>query len=193
MDARRIAQMVVAVAATLAGTPALALDEAALWAALRERPGLVVVMRHAQVGRGDGARWDPSGGCAGETMLTERGRAEAAAIGRRFAEVGLTPDRLEVVSSAMCRTRDTAMLAFGKARLDAALREFFSGGGRMNEAMDAAEGWVRRLRGPRPLVLLTHLPNIDALTGLQPDHDRAVVAESDESGQLSVLGTIRVH
>ncbi|MFN4103776.1 MAG: hypothetical protein ACK4GB_05685 [Tepidimonas sp.] len=83
--------------------------------------------------------------------------------------------------------------AFGKAELDPRLREFLSGrGGSLNEAMDAAEGWIKRLRGPNPLVLVTHLPNIDALTGEQIDYNDAVVTESDEQGQLKVLGVLRL-
>lgn len=177
----------------MSGGPAVAQQEQDLWRAVRERPHIVIVMRHTETGRGNGTAFDPSGQCAGELMLTPKGRHEAETIGKTFASRGLLPDRLNVVSSAMCRNRDTAMLAFGKAELDPALREAFSGGaGRMNEAIEAAEAHVRRLRGARPLILLTHLPNIDALTGEQPDHHHAVVAESDDKGRLTALGLLKL-
>ncbi|TSE20110.1 Histidine phosphatase superfamily (branch 1) [Tepidimonas alkaliphilus] len=172
---------------------ARASDAEALWQALATRPNMVVVMRHTEASGRDGSVFDPSGQCRGENMLTGKGRRDAEAIGRAFAARGLPPERLHVVASAMCRTRDTARLAFGKAELDARLREFLSGrGGSLNEAMDAAEGWIRRLRGPNPLVLVTHLPNIDALTGEQIDYNEAIVTESDEQGQLKVLGVLRL-
>lgn len=165
-----------------------------LWSVLRDRPNIVVVMRHTEVGRGNGTVFDATGQCKGELMLTPKGRNEAVKIGRTFAAQGFAPDRLHVVSSAMCRNRDTAMLAFGKAELDPALREFFSGAaGRMNEALDAAEAAVRRLRGPKPVVILTHLPNIDSMTGEQPAHDEVVVTESDASGQLTTLGLLKLY
>jgi broad specificity phosphatase PhoE len=151
-------------------------------------------MRHTEIAGRQPTVFDATGKCQGESMLTPKGQEDARSIGKQFTAQGLSPDRLNVVSSAMCRTRDTAMLAFGKARLDPALREFFSGGGRqMNEAMDAAENWIKRLRGAEPLVLVTHLPNIDALTSEQPNYNQLVVAESDDQGQLQVLGLVRLY
>lgn len=189
---RAVRAMLVLLLAVGASSASIAQQD--LWKVVRERPNIVIVMRHTEVGRGNGTTFDPTGQCQGELMLTSKGRAEATEIGKAFVAQGLGPDRLHVVSSAMCRNRDTAMLAFGKAELDPALREFFSGGGgRMNEALDAAEAAVRRLRGPRPVVVLTHLPNIDAMTGEQPDHNQAVVAESDAKGQLTTLGVLRLY
>lgn len=189
---RTLARLLAVVLAAGSGGTTVAQQGQDLWRAVRERPNIVIVMRHTETGRGSGTAFDASGQCAGELMLTPRGRRDAEAIGKVFAAQGLAAERLNVVSSAMCRNRDTAMLAFGKAELDPALRESFSGAGRMNEAIDAAEAHVRRLRGARPLVLLTHLPNIDALTGEQPDHHHAVVTEADEKGQLTTLGLLKL-
>lgn len=191
--AKRIAFLVIAFAAAGNGLAGAAEDDS-LWAAIETRPNIVLVMRHADVGPGNGTTYDASGRCRGEVMLTRAGRAQAQAIGTLFEARGFTAEKLNVVASAMCRTRDTATLAFGKAELDPALREFFSGGGgRMNAAMDAAEKWIKKLRGPRPLILITHLPNIDALTAEQPAYGEAVVAEADEQGYLDVLGTLRLY
>jgi phosphohistidine phosphatase SixA len=186
-------RLLVAVLAAGPGGAAMGQQEQDLWRVVRERSNIVIVMRHMEVGRGSGTVFDASGQCAGELMLTPRGRRDAEAIGKVFVSRGLGPERLNVVSSAMCRARDTAMLAFGKAELDPALRESFSGAAaRMNETMDAAEAHVRRLRGAKPLILLTHLPNIDALTGEQPDYHHAVVTESDDKGQLTTLGLLKL-
>lgn len=172
-----------------------AADQAALWEALRTQPNMVVVMRHGEVAGGrDPTQYDPSGKCRGENMLTRKGRVQSADVGKLFAANGLPPERLNVVSSAMCRTRDTAIEAFGKAELDPELREFMSGGGeRMNAAMDAAEGWIRKLRGDMPLILITHFPNIDALTAEQIEYGQAVVAESDDQGYLDVVGILEMY
>lgn len=176
----------------LAG-PAAAEVPDPLWNVIKTTPNIVLVTRHTETGRGRGTVYDPSGRCEGETMLSAKGRRQAEGLGLAFKEQGITPERLNVVASAMCRTRDTAQLAFGQATLDPALRESFSGGGgRQNEFLDAAEAWVRKLRGPVPLLLITHHPNIDALTGEQPDFGQVVVTQSDENGGLNVLGVLRV-
>ena len=174
---------------------AAAADQAALWEALRTQPNMVVVMRHGEIAGGRNAtHFDESGNCRGENMLTRKGRVQSEDVGKLFAANGLPPEKLNVVSSAMCRTRDTALAAFGKAELDPELREFMSGGGeRMNEAMDATEGWIRKLRGDKPLILITHFPNIDALTAEQIEYGQAVVAESDEQGYLDVVGILEMY
>lgn len=61
----------------------------------------LVLVRHAKAVQG--------GASDIERELTERGRADAAAIGRWLAEAGLTPDR--VVVSPSTRTRQTWELA----------------------------------------------------------------------------------
>lgn len=164
-----------------------------LWATIQTQPNVVLVGRHMDVEQGRGTHYDTGGHCQGEVMLTPKGRKQAVAFGEAFKAHGVDPGKLHIVASAMCRMRDTAMLAFGKATLDPALRESFSGGGgRMTEFMDAAEGWIRKHRGHTPLLLLTHHPNIYALTGEQSDHGQVVVAQSDESGGLNVLGLLRL-
>ncbi|WP_291010495.1 histidine phosphatase family protein [Hydrogenophaga sp.] len=180
--------------ATLTMTaPVAAQAQTDLWTTIQTQPNIVLVGRHMDTGRGVGTRYDPSGQCEGEVMLSAKGRRQAEAMGRVFQAQGVGPERLHVVASAMCRMRDTAMLAFGKATLDPALRESFSGGGtRQNEFLDAAEAWARQHRGNTPLLLLTHHPNIDALTGEQPDFGQVVVTQSDENGGLVVLGVLRV-
>jgi phosphohistidine phosphatase SixA len=162
-----------------------------LWSLVSGQSDMVIVMRHTEAGGGRGAIYDASGACAGEAMLTPRGREQAEAIGVLFRKQGLTP---RVVASAMCRTRDTAMLAFGKAELDPALRESATGdSARFQEFLAAASGWIRKYRGTRPLVLVTHLPNIDSLTGEQPGHGEAIIARADESGELDVLGRVVLY
>lgn len=183
-----------ALACLILGTAhAGAMADPKLWQVVLNQPNVVLVGRHMDTGAGVGTRYDPSGNCDGEVMLTPKGRRQAEAFGKAFKAYGVLPDKLHVVASAMCRMRDTAMLAFGKATLDPALRESFSGGGtRQVEFLDAAEAWAKKYRGSTPLLLLTHHPNIDALTAEQPDYGQVVVTQSDENGGLNVLGVLRV-
>lgn len=168
-------------------------DEA-LWQQIRSAPNIVIVMRHAMVERLKGQRptaFDPSGNCAGEFMLSAWGRDDAKAIGQLFKARGVDP---HVVSSTMCRCRDTAMLAFGRAELDPAMRESSSGDQqRFQEFLDASTRWIQRYRGARPLVIVTHTPNIDSLTGEQPAEPEMIVTRSNEKGDLDVLGKIVMY
>jgi phosphohistidine phosphatase SixA len=169
-------------------------SELKLWQTVKHEPNIVLIIRHAEITGRNPTQFDPSGNCEGESMLTPKGRRDALAIAQTFRSNEIDIALLEVVSSAMCRTRDTAMIAFKKATLDPDLREFFSGSPeQMNKAMDAAENWVKRLRGKHPVILVTHLPNIDALTGEQPNYNQMIVTRSDSSGQLEVIGRVRLY
>ena len=165
-----------------------------LWEVIKSESNIVLIVRHAEISGRNPTQFDPSGNCQGESMLTPKGRQDARAIAQTFRANGVAVTSLEVVSSAMCRTRDTAMLAFGKAQLDPDLREFFSGSPeQMNRAMDAAEKWIKQLRGQRPVILVTHLPNIDALTGEQPNYNQMLVTRSESNGQLEVIGKVKLY
>ena len=182
-----------ALVALLGATLAVQADEA-LWQKARSEPNIVLVLRHAEVARQRGQSptiYDASGQCQGEFMLSGRGREAAAQIGRLFKERGIDP---HVVSSAMCRCRDTAMLAFGRAELDPALRESFTGDQqRFREFLDASTRWILRYRGARPLVMVMHTPNIDNLTGEQPEEPEMLVTRSTDKGELDVLGRISLY
>lgn len=165
-----------------------------IWQIARTEPNIVLLMRHAAAQRQPGQRpttYDASGKCDGEFMLSARGRDDAAEIGRLFKERGIDP---YVVSSAMCRSRDTAMIAFGRAELDPALRESFSGGQeRFHEFIKASTRWILRYRGARPLVMVMHTPNIDSLTGEQSAEPEMIVTRSDSKGELAVIGRITMY
>src|SRR5437868_9738565 len=93
----------------------------AVWQRLTTESDLVVFMRHTQPAGGNPLLWDQSGNCEGESMLTSDGKAHAKRIGKAFSEHGIKPI---VISSPMCRCRDTAEIAFGdKPVTDGNLRE----------------------------------------------------------------------
>jgi len=58
--------------------------------------------------------------CANQRPLTDKGRDEARAIAANLKRLGIPVDR--VYASPMCRTMETAMLAFGKAEKTPAAR-----------------------------------------------------------------------
>ncbi len=110
-DGVAMAQGAAAPAAVAA--PAAQLSGVALRDALRHG-GYVLYMRHTSTDFGQNddamATFDD---CARQRNLTERGRAEARAVGEAIARLGIPVG--EVLASPYCRTLETARLAFGRA------------------------------------------------------------------------------
>jgi ubiquinone/menaquinone biosynthesis C-methylase UbiE/phosphohistidine phosphatase SixA len=79
--------------------------------------GFVIYFRHADTGP---ATPDPPGvdlaRCDTQRNLNEKGRAEAAEIGRQFTRLGIPVGAVR--SSRFCRCWQTAQLAFGRYQLD---------------------------------------------------------------------------
>jgi len=98
-----------------------ALRGAALLAALRGG-GFVLYFRHADTdhSQSDG-RMQSFEDCASQRNLTERGRANARAVGEAIRALGIPIG--VVLASPFCRTMETAVLAFGAAQRSDAVRE----------------------------------------------------------------------
>ncbi len=163
-----------------------------LWEKLRTEANLVVLMRHAQPAGGNPLIWDASGNCKDESMLTADGKAHARRIGGEFAKHGITPT---VISSPMCRCRDTARIAFGEAVVtDAALREIASADSGISNIFERkATALIATHRGSSPVVFVSHRPNIDLLIFKLVSEGELIVARANLTGELEVLGTIDVR
>jgi broad specificity phosphatase PhoE len=162
-----------------------------LWKKLETESNLVVLMRHAQPAGGNPLTWDESGNCKGESMLTASGEAHAKRIGAAFASHGLKP---RVISSPMCRCRDTARIAFGSNLVtDENLREVASADSdRMKRFERKAQSLIASHRGSVPVVLVSHRPNIDRLTMELVDEGELLVGRANADGEIDVLGKIKV-
>ena len=174
----------------LLALPAWADDR--LWQRLAAEPNMVVLMRHAHAAGGDGQTWDESGNCTGESMLTPDGIALARRIGAAFAARGIRP---VVVSSPMCRCRDTARIAFGSGfATDPALREIASAdAGQADRFERAAQLLIARARGAAPVVFVSHRPNIDRLTLELVANGELLVGRVNARGEVDVLGRIELR
>jgi len=163
-----------------------------LWQRLKTEPNLVVLMRHAHATGGNPVTWDDKGGCAGESMLTTEGKALAKRIGEAFATHSIKPT---VISSPMCRSRDTARIAFGEAMTtDPNLREIATADpSRTIEFERKAQSLIANHRGASPLIFVSHRPNINLLSLELIDEGVLLVARASESGEVTVLGKITVQ
>jgi phosphohistidine phosphatase SixA len=188
---RRMRIVVALLLLTLALHRPAAADDAALWAALREG-GRVALVRHAATAGGAG---DPPGfrleDCATQRNLTEKGRAQARALGERFRAERIVVAK--VLSSQWCRCRETAQLMdLGPTEQAATLNNAFTLRDRIDALTAGARAIIRDWRGPGVLLLSTHGANILPLAGIHPQEGSIVVVEPQPESRagLRVLGRI---
>lgn len=167
-----------------------------IWALLK-KPGHIVLMRHAKA---PGTLEEPPGidlrNCAIQRNLDEEGRAQARSIGNAFRSHGIRQVRL--LSSQFCRALETArLLGLGKVE-EFKLINYFNFNDETRAQIEAekttaqAEKTIAPMKAmaTRPLpVLVTHVPNIKAVTGITPDSGEMVVVRF-EAGKLVVAGRI---
>ena len=154
--------------------------------------GLVLVLRHAATdfSKPDEEPVDLTD-CATQRNLSQQGRADARAIGRgvRRLDLGVSA----VLTSAFCRTRETARLAFGRAQVTPALLNTITAAhdARWRAQMKA----VRRLFGTKPAagtvnVLVTHGVVVSDATGLTLEEGETLVLRPSDSSRFRLLGRI---
>lgn len=150
-------------------TRSLGSDAAESALAALNRPGHVLLLRHANapgVGDPDGM---VLGDCATQRNLDARGRAQAKALGERLRAAGLSDVR--VFTSQWCRCRDTArLLDIGSVEELPALNSFFGETAVVREArLTELRAFLAALpRDGRAVVLVTHQLTITGLTGYFP-------------------------
>jgi phosphohistidine phosphatase SixA len=139
------------------------------------RGGYVVALRHAATDRTATDMTGDLRDCSRQRNLNADGRRQARAIGRAFRRLEIPVGR--VLASPFCRTRDTARLAFGRARPSRALlsADFFADAG-----AERQRAGLRRLLALPPgrgsnTVLVSHEAAIDAATGVTVDEGEAVI------------------
>ena len=123
-----------------------------------------LAFRHAQtvpgVGDPDGFRVDL---CSTQRNLSEGGRAQAKTAGQWFATRNLRPRA--VFSSAWCRCRDTADLAFGRHVMWSPLNSFFGQSQSQGTQTAALLAAVARIPAGEFSVRVTYQVDLTGLTG----------------------------
>jgi len=125
--------------------------------------------------------------CATQRNLSAAGREEAERWGRALRERGVRVDA--VLSSAWCRCRETAALAFGRAEVWPPLNSFFADGRTEPEQTRAVRERISVWRGAGTLALVTHQVNITAATGLTIRSGAGVVVRPAPAG-FEVVGEL---
>lgn len=187
MTRRRALLAFALVAGTVAWMPTARAGEDAAWDALRRGDGAIALVRHADApGTGDPPGWRLDD-CATQRNLSERGRAQAKALGERLRQRGVRAGK--VISSPWCRCLDTARLMdLGPVTVEPAFSNAFVLNDRRDELAAAGGKVLRGWRGPGLLVVVTHGSNILALTGRSPASGEIVVMKPEAGGRLGVVG-----
>jgi len=173
------------------GQPASA-NEAA-WQALKSG-GQVVLMRHTtpEQGRGKGNSLLRDATCTQERNLSQQGKAEAVRVGQAFKNRGIPVG--EVLSSPYCRTQDTARYAFGRVTPTGFLS--------LSEVLTPAEAaritaeamkQIGEYSGAANLVMVTHEPNIAAISFEQVEQGAFLVLKSRGGSEFDVIGKVRLE
>ena len=124
--------------------------------------GLVVLMRHTTtLKENNPLLLAPS--CAKERRLSEKGKKEAARIGKSFTTKGVLINK--VLSSPYCRTTDTGKIAFNKVEPVAFLSVLEALSQKQaEENTKTLQQKIASYSAAGNLVLITHAPNINAVS-----------------------------
>ena len=158
-----------------------------IWSALKQG-GYVILIRHGAVdnlSRSTSPDADFEG-CEGQYNLTDEGRDQVKHLGialkKRKIPIG------DVQASPLCRTRDTARIAFGGFRVFSLLEPLpESDLEDRRQRIDAITRVIADHKGRENLVLVTHQPNIDVLTLEVADFATMVVVKPDGKGGFKVI------
>lgn len=137
----------------------------------------VLLLRHAVTVSGIG---DPPDfrldQCATQRNLSDEGRQQSIRLGQWFNRRELKPRA--VLSSAWCRCRDTATLAFGDAVVWSALNSTFGDRLRQPDQSAVLRQALARVPAGQFEVWVTHQVNIAALTGEGPSMGEGMIVDA---------------
>jgi virginiamycin B lyase len=154
--------------------------------------GLVLVIRHAHT---DQSKQDEDpvvlSDCGTQRNLSAQGRADSRAIGRGVRRLDLRIGK--VLSSAYCRTLETARLAFGRAAVSPPLLNTIASA--HDERWRAQVRSARRLIGTKPAqgaltVLVTHGILVSETTGQSLEEGEAIVFRPLGNSRFRVVGRV---
>ena len=175
----------------LLASAATAEPSAELLAQLRQG-GYVLFLRHTSTDFSqDDSRMKSFEDCATQRNLTDKGRAEARALGEHVKRLKIPIG--EVLASPFCRTMETARLAFGKARATNDVR-----GGPLSADDPKRYEPLRRLLGTKPAagtntVLSSHGNPFRAVAGPPYLAEGEIAIVRPEGGEkFSVIARIRL-
>lgn len=173
-------------------TPALPADPpAALLADLRQG-GYILYLRHADTAVAPEPAVRDLEDCGWQRNLSERGRADAVALGAMLRQQGIAVGVVE--SSGFCRTRQTAELVFGRA--PKVSDNLFYHVSQTPAEIAAGTARLKVLLGQRPaagnVALVGHAPPFRDATGIELGEGQGAIVKPNGDGTFSIVGRLDV-
>jgi len=130
--------------------------------------------------------------CKIQRNLDAEGKAQAARIGNEFRKRQIATLRL--ISSQYCRALDTARLTkLGPVTQNPVLNQvFLANPGQMSEAATKGRELMKKIPAKQLTMLVTHVSNIQAMSGAKLDSGEMAVVHFDKSGEVVVDGKITI-
>jgi len=163
----------------------------ALWDSLKAG-GKVILMRHAPVEQGsvygNPLLRDPS--CKNERNISNEGRHKTRLLAKKFREYNIPVSK--VLHSPFCRTTDTAKIAFGntKAADYISLIEILDPQAQAKQT-EILNQVISSYANKGNLILVTHQPNINAISFELLKHLDILVIKPTGDGEFEELGVIK--
>jgi phosphohistidine phosphatase SixA len=166
--------------------PVIGISDEDVWVNLKQG-GYVVLMRHATAEKTGDPLILKVNDCSVQRNLSPQGRKEAALIGEVFRSRSVSVS--EVLSSRYCRTGETAELAFGRVTTWQPLDLLFALPEKDRDARtEVVAERISTYAGEDNLVMVTHSPNIDALTLELVEPGGFLVLKPDHKGSFDIVG-----
>jgi len=164
-------------------------DQAKMFARMKTG-GHILMLRHAFApGTGDPANFQ-IGDCSTQRNLDDRGRKQAAAIGKLLRSKGIPSAR--VFSSQWCRCYETAdLLALGSVTELPALNSFYE----LTQDRDPNLKALRKFIAQQPddgklIILVTHFVTISAIAAEGVSSGDGVLLKLNEDGPYEIVGRV---
>jgi len=164
---------------------------AALIADLRHG-GYVLYLRHAETETMGESVVHDLGDCSWQRNLNQHGREQAAIIGAKFRELGVSFSRIE--ASPFCRTRQTAEIAFG--RTPALNSDLFYHVTQTPEQVAAADAKLKLRLGQRQagnLALVGHAPTMRDVAAVELPEGQGALVRPNGDGTFRVVARVSVN
>ncbi len=157
-----------------------------VWDKLK-RGGYVVLMRHVTAEKTGDPLVLKIDDCSVQRNLSQQGRTEAGFIGEEFRNHSVPI--AGVLSSRYCRTRETAELTFGLVSTWQPLDLLYALPQQDRDARtEIVTQRIGAYTGKANLIMVTHLPNIDALTLELVEPGGFLVLQPDHNGSFDIVG-----
>jgi phosphohistidine phosphatase SixA len=172
-------------------TPAVAADD--LWA-LMLKPGHIVLLRHSNAPGSVPESNDMNmKDCSIQRNLDAEGRAQAARVGNEFRKHKI--GKVKLVSSEYCRAMETGkLMKLGPVTPLRALNQVFLADiPGMREAGAKGREYMKKVPPKQLTVLITHVTNIQSISGAKLDSGEMAVVHFDQAGEVVVDGKITVQ